>query len=129
MEALFAAIHQNFRHPAPKLARRSHHDIWWIALGFGYTDAMKISITEARRRVPEVIGAAIAGQDVIITRRGKTDHVFRAGEEIITVRRVDPAQTRAAMRAIRRALKSRRHRPALETALEGLHAERQRRGG
>lgn len=90
---------------------------------------MKISITEARRRVPEVIGAAIAGQDVIITRRGKTDHVFRAGEEIITVRRVDPAQTRAAMRAIRKALKSRRHRSALETALEGLHAERQRRGG
>ncbi len=27
MEALFAAIHQDFRHPAPKLARRSHHDI------------------------------------------------------------------------------------------------------
>ncbi|MBI2293267.1 MAG: type II toxin-antitoxin system prevent-host-death family antitoxin [Betaproteobacteria bacterium] len=89
---------------------------------------MKISITEARRRVPEVIGAAIAGQDVIITRRGKTDHVFRAGEEIITVRRVDPAQTPAAMRAIRRALKNRRYRPALETAIEGLHAERQRRG-
>lgn len=90
---------------------------------------MKISITEARRRVPEVIGAAIAGQDVIITRRGKTDHVFRAGEEIVTVRRVDPSQTRAAMRAIRRSLSRRRYHSAIETAAEGLHAERQRRSG
>ena len=90
---------------------------------------MKISITEARRRVPEVIGAALAGQDVIITRRGKTDHVFRAGEEIVTVHRVDPAQTRAAMRAIRKMLKKRRHRRGSATAIEGLREERQRRGG
>lgn len=90
---------------------------------------MKISITEARRRVPEVIGAAIAGQDVIITRRGKIDHVFRAGEEIVTVHRVGPAQTRAAMRAIRKALKNRRYRRGMATAIEGLREERQHRGG
>jgi len=90
---------------------------------------VKISITEARRRVPEVIGAAIAGQDVIITRRGKTDHVFRAGEEIVTVHRVDPAQTRAAMRAIRKALKNRRYRRGMATAIQGLREERQHRGG
>ena len=94
-----------------------------------YNAGMKISITEARRRVPEVIGAAASGQDVIITRRGKPVHVFHAGESIVTTRRVDPAETRKAMRAIRRAMKRRRYRPGIETAIDGLRAERQHHGG